>query len=367
MLDSADGRPVSSNDWLGVLADDLSGAAEIAGVAWRYGLSAEVTTDVAPWVATGVQTDVCCVDANTRLLSPDEAAARTAWITAQLAAAGASRLYKKTDSVLRGHVRREVDAMLGATGRQTCMLCPANPGRGRIVSGGRYMISGVPLDQTVFARDPLHPRTTALVAELLGNPGAHWNIPDVTSRDDLQRCACQLDDATLPAGGAEFFEAILVNRGHRAAGRSVPALAGRRLFVCGSPAAWAAGRAAEAGRHHVAAVQLSSRAALDAARELDDRGQVLLAIGDCSGEPLALSVRLADAVGELLARAHLDLIFVEGGATALAVLQRLGWTRLRAWGELEPGTVVLEESTGQLPRLVIKPGSYPWPEGVWAG
>ena len=53
-----------------VLADDLSGAAELAGIAFAHGLSAEVQREFAP--ATEIQ--VIAIDTDSRHLSPPTAA-----------------------------------------------------------------------------------------------------------------------------------------------------------------------------------------------------------------------------------------------------------------------------------------------------
>ena len=57
-----------------VLADDLSGAAELGAVAHEHGLSAEVQTAFDP----SATADVLLVDLDTRLATAEEAAARVA-------------------------------------------------------------------------------------------------------------------------------------------------------------------------------------------------------------------------------------------------------------------------------------------------
>lgn len=354
-------EPPVSRRIIAVLADDLSGAAELAGAALRYGLTAEVTTQTGEPSAA----DVCCINADTRTLPMEDAIARTARFAADLCAARPKLVFKKTDSLLRGHVAAELNAILRQTGQPRALLCPANPGRGRIVRAGRYYVDGVPLDQTMFAHDPTHPRRTAMIRELLGPTDACVQTPDTLSQQDLRAYADLVDATTIPAGGIEFFEAILASRGHRLVEHHAPRLDGNRLFVCGSPAAWSIGRSAQAAHHGIATVRLDPAAAVRCAAWLVSQGQVQLAIGDCAGEPQAFGESLASAVAEILSSARVDLVFLEGGATATAVLNRLGWTRLRASAEIAAGTVLLEDVRGRLPRLVIKPGSYPWPDAVW--
>src|SRR5688572_7906414 len=59
---------------IAVIADDLSGAAELAGVACRHGLSAEVQTVFSRFS----NADVICVDTDSRSLSSAKAAEKVA-------------------------------------------------------------------------------------------------------------------------------------------------------------------------------------------------------------------------------------------------------------------------------------------------
>ena len=57
------------------------------------------------------------------------------------------------------------------------------------------------------------------------------------SVEDLKSLASQIDLKTLPAGGADFFVAILETRGLKDVGRPVSVeVSGKQLFVCGSAA-----------------------------------------------------------------------------------------------------------------------------------
>jgi len=66
-----------------VIADDVTGAAELAGVALARGLRAEVQTAFDP----GSNAEVVCVDTDTRLLPADEAAKRVAETARKIVAA----------------------------------------------------------------------------------------------------------------------------------------------------------------------------------------------------------------------------------------------------------------------------------------
>src|SRR5258708_5172924 len=149
---------------IGVIADDLTGAAEISAVSLRYGLRAEVVVEGRP----SGQADVVCIDTNSRSCAAAEAGRRAASAARLLSEAGASWIYKKVDSVLRGQVAAEVEAVLKEIGLHVALLAPANPGLGRVIRDGWYFVGGKPIHETEFARDPEHPRTSANVLEMLG-------------------------------------------------------------------------------------------------------------------------------------------------------------------------------------------------------
>ena len=123
---------------IGVISDDLTGAAELGAVGLRYGLAAEIVAGEGAIAAS----DLVCVDTNSRSTSREEAARRTAAAARQLNAAGAQWVYKKVDSVLRGHVVAEVEAVMKAFGVDRALVVPANPLLGRIVRDGRDYVRG---------------------------------------------------------------------------------------------------------------------------------------------------------------------------------------------------------------------------------
>src|SRR6185369_4965941 len=123
---------------IGVIADDLTGAAELGAVGWRHGLNAEVI--VSGEISESV--DVVCVDTDSRSCRPEEAGRRAAMAAAKLRQAGARWIYKKVDSVLRGQVTAEVEAIMKELGVNRALLAPANPSLGRVIQEGRYFVRG---------------------------------------------------------------------------------------------------------------------------------------------------------------------------------------------------------------------------------
>ena len=246
---------------IGVIADDISGAAEIAGVGLRLGLRAEVLLKGRP----SGEADLVCVDTDSRNCTASEAARRAAAAAKLLRRAGAKWIYKKVDSVLRGQVAAEIQAVRRKFKLKSILLHPANPSLGRTIKDGKYFIHGRLIHQTEFARDPAHPRRTADVAKLLsrtptfpiqvckpGAPRAETGviICESTSARDVKSWVRKTHPEMLLAGGAEFFAALLAARLASANQRVVPetrargSRAGRSRLTRPTAPAWNSSSAA---------------------------------------------------------------------------------------------------------------------------
>jgi len=368
-----DVRPPRTPDPVVVLADDLSGAAEIAGIAFGRGYTAEVQRQFEP--ASGAE--VIVVDTDSRALSPEAAATRVEALTRAVITARPAWIYKKVDSVLRGNVRAEIEAVLQALGTSIAVLIPANPSRGRTIAGGRLLIDRVPLDQTAFRNDPEHPRNLSGVGELLGRSDRIF-VPDVGTVADVAQLAARLHASTLPAGAADFFSALLDERG-AGQGRASPTaqpVSIRRpaVLVCGSRVAWETRlRQCTAAGIPILLVpeRIEDVAALVrcAANELAARGALAVAIGDVFNygrESNELLSRLATVVAVLLELFPVATILAEGGATAAAIAERLAWNRFCVVQSAPAGVGVLQpDDAAAAPLLLIKPGSYAWPDEIW--
>ena len=81
-----------------VIADDITGAAEIAGVCLRYGLKVSFGIDTIP----NEVADVCVVATDSRSLSESEAYAVHSKLAADIYKQNPAFVFKKCDSVLRG-------------------------------------------------------------------------------------------------------------------------------------------------------------------------------------------------------------------------------------------------------------------------
>ena len=381
-----------------VIADDFTGAAEIGGVALRYGLRVEVQSTF----HADTDVDLICVDADTRWRTPAEAARRTAQVANLCRAAEFTQIFKKVDSVLRGQVASELAALMDAFGKARAVLVPANPSLGRKIVDGEYQIKRVPLHQTSFAQDPEYPATTSNVRSILGPakdmsvcilrtdqemPAQGIIIGEAGSHADVVHWAHRLDRFTVPAGAAEFFGAFLETNGFVLIKHNPnldAATRGNALFVCGSISEYSRSFCRRCEQCGIPVLRMpmdlfdvnvppeSSIEKWVAAtvRALEDHTEVMVAIDRplCRdpGLPQRLSSYVGTAVQQILQRRAIDLIFVEGGATAVALIRQLGWQRMRARHELAPGVVCLQAEGTSGPLLTMKPGSYAWSDEMCA-
>src|SRR5205807_4603019 len=221
-------RLLTRDQMIGVISDDLTGAAELGGVGLRYGLPAEIVVAGEP----SGKAELVCVDTSSRSCPAEEAASRTAAAARLLRAAGANWIYKKIDSVLRGHVTIEIEAVMKELGLNLALLVPANPLLGRVIRDGRYYVRGKPIHETEFALDPEYPRKSAAVKDLL-SPSSSFRVQllrwpaampesgivigEAGAPLDLQRWAASHTSRMVAAGGAEYFAALVAAAGHKAA------------------------------------------------------------------------------------------------------------------------------------------------------
>jgi D-threonate/D-erythronate kinase len=362
-----------------VLADDFSGAAEVAGVGFRYGLSATVQLDS----RTAPGCDLSVLDLDSRSRSPAEAVRLVRSVLDKDHCA-----FKKIDSVLRGHVFGEIQPFLESGRYSRALVVPFNPDLGRTIKAGVYRINGRPIAQTPFRQDPEFPALTSEVASMLGAGAEAVCVCRVSdtfadsgtivgegeTHEELRAWAKRIDQRTLPVGAAPFFAAWLESRGRRVVARPSQKAGERVLVLSGTTSRvvdWR--RARKKGEVCVlplpdAAFEGGSHESLrgwasDVVGALDSSGFAVASIGGARLLDRSESPRLAGYLAELatsvLARCRIDQLWLEGGATASAVIRRLGWMSLTVVGELAAGVVQLRPVSGG-PLVTVKPGSYPW-------
>lgn len=147
----------------GIIADDLTGAADTAAALARPGAPVRAWLGPRP---LGPVASAVAVTTDSRHRPADQAATTTRASAAALRAAGATLLYKKIDSNLRGNIAAELAAAMEIADGPV-LLAPAFPQRGRTTVGGVQLIDGVPVAETEMGRDPQAPARCSDVVRLL--------------------------------------------------------------------------------------------------------------------------------------------------------------------------------------------------------
>ena len=202
-----------------VVADDFTGAAELAGIALRYGLSLKIC-GVNEIEATCSNENGCIVNTNSRSLEKKLALAQTKKTIAAIMQYQPSLLYKKIDSVLRGYVIDELKVQMELMGKSTALVVPSNPSLGRTIKDGVMYIQGVPVADTDFCNDPEFPITKSKVVAMLNDNSVHVVEPNsiltagilvasVNTAVDIENFAKHVHDTEVLAGAGDFFTALL--------------------------------------------------------------------------------------------------------------------------------------------------------------
>jgi uncharacterized protein YgbK (DUF1537 family) len=107
----------------------------------------------------------------------------------------------------------------------------------------------------------------------------------------------------------------------------------------------------------------------DVLEALSKSGRVIIAILQpvVHDSKLAKNLRMGTAtlVRIIFSAAKINELFIEGGATAEAVLHKLQWQTFDVIGQYAPGVVQMRVLGGQDNYVTIKPGSYLWPDRIW--
>jgi len=370
-----------------VIADDITGAAEMAGIALRYNLSAIVADDV----SDAKNTDVLIVYTNTRSMSKREAARIMYDLTEKALLQNPDLFYKKTDSVLRGHVLAEMDAQLKALGLKKALLVPVNPALGRVISQGVYYVNDQPVHETSFSYDPEFPITSSRVEEMLAEENIpaqvipkkksnNWEgiaVGEASTVEDLKEWANTNDGSMLLAGGGSFFNALLATK-HMESGQS------DRRTTLSSPLLLVSGTTFQKNVERIKGYSsivsympdnifsASGNAAVDLSKwadevieKLNKNKKAIVAIDNSQnkkGDADLLRERIAEVTRLVFEKINISELLIEGGSVAYTIVQKLGWKSFIPTQELEQGIVRMHVLGQSNIHLTIKPGSYEWPE-----
>jgi len=161
---------------MGVIADDFTGATDIAGFLVSNGLrtvQVNGVQDVRPLVG---QVDAVVVSLKIRSNPAGEAVEQSLAALRALRQAGAERFFFKYcstfDSTPDGNIGPVTDALLRELGTDFTVACPALPVNGRTTYHGYLFVNGVPLHESGMRHHPVTPMTDANLMRLMEGQSA---------------------------------------------------------------------------------------------------------------------------------------------------------------------------------------------------
>ena len=406
---------------LGVIADDFTGATDIAGMLVKGGMRTIQTIGVPPQGTIPEDVDAVVVALKTRSIPAKEAIAQSLAALQALQAAGCVRFFFKYcstfDSTDAGNIGPVGDALLDALKAKQAIYCPAFPENGRTIFFGHLFVGDVLLSDSHMRHHPLTPMTDASLVRVLARQTAHkvglvplkqvqsgsaalraaldklaasevrHVIVDAVADTDLGIIGEAVGDDVLVTGGSGValgLPAAYRRRGlvqHRPNADTLPKAGGASAVIAGSCSAATLGQiAAFTGPHLALDTDAICRGepvgekALAWARDRLGNGPVLLSASDRPEAVKALQAKYGvekssqaiektmAALARGLVTAGVGRLVVAGGETSGAVVGALDVTALRIGPEIDPG-VPWTASVGAKPLLLaLKSGNFGAPD-----
>ena len=411
---------------LGVIADDFTGATDVASMLVRAGMRAVQVIGV-PESAAAPQADAVVVALKTRTVPAPEAIRESLAALRWLQAAGMRQCVFKYcstfDSTPAGNIGPVTEALMDALGAGFTIACPAFPENGRTVFRGHLFVGDELLSDSGMRQHPLTPMTDANLVRVLqaqcrrrvglvrhdvvgqGAAAVRERFAALRSEGISIAIADAIDNADLRVLGAACADLPLLTAGSGLAlglptvyaerGWLTPDARAAELEPAGGSAAVLAGscslatnaqvqRWRQAGRPAFAidprALARGEPVATDAmawARAHLPREAVLIyataPAEDLRAVQSELGAMQAGAlVEDCLAQIASGLVdggvrrlVVAGGETSGAVVQALGVTRLRIGAAICPGvpwTQAEGRSDGSPLHLALKSGNFGGPD-----
>jgi uncharacterized protein YgbK (DUF1537 family) len=168
---------------IGIIADDLTGACDVASCFTPVTGSVEVlVSDYSTWSLTA---DLTVINTQSRDFTSDRCFALLQRIGVLLKSKPV--LFKKIDTALRGPVGAELEGLVKGTENRTAIVAPAIPRIGRTTKDGIQFDQGVPITHTEYANDPVSPVKIAKISQKIQETGnVECVIRDAETDEDLQ-------------------------------------------------------------------------------------------------------------------------------------------------------------------------------------
>src|SRR5262245_65226632 len=156
---------------LGVIADDFTGATDIAGMLVKGGMRTIQTIGVPAKGTIPEDVDAVVVALKTRSIAAKDAISQSLAALKALQTAGCVRFFFKYcstfDSTDAGNIGPVGDALIDALGASQAIYCPAFPENGRTIFFGHLFVGDVLLSDSPMRHHPLNPMTDASLVRVM--------------------------------------------------------------------------------------------------------------------------------------------------------------------------------------------------------
>lgn len=405
---------------LGCIADDLTGATDLANTLARRGMSVVQTIGVPSPGDPIPDAEAIVVALKSRTIPAKDAVALSLQACRWLKAAGARQFYFKYcstfDSTDQGNIGPVGDALVEELDAGLTTVCPAFPETGRTIYLGHLFVGRDLLSDSPMRNHPLTPMRDANLVRVLSRQtrarvdlvpittvrqGAssmsasfgyltrklvRYAVIDAIEDEDLLTLGAACAEMKLMTGGSgaaiglpeNFRRAGLIPK--REAVTPLDPVGGLGAVVAGSSSQATMGQVAAMRAQHPALaleplklaedLDRSVAAALDWAKPKLGAGPVLIHAGGTPKEVAAVQEKLGRArAGELVEQALATIaqglvaagvrrLVVAGGETSGAVVQGLGIKALQIGPQIDPGVpACLAIGTPRL-ALALKSGNF---------
>lgn len=405
---------------LGAIADDLTGATDLALTLSREGMRTVQVVGVPPVGFDYGDAEAVVVALKSRTIPATEAVAMSLQALERLQQAGAKQIIFKYcstfDSTPQGNIGPVTQALLASLGETLTIVCPAFPTNGRTIYRGHLFVGDMPLSESPMKDHPLTPMTDSSLVRLMQAQttlpvglvsldtvtrgpqairetfakakasGTKVLVVDAISDDDLRSIGIAVADMTLITGGSGIAIGLPENfrrqrkLGPRQADAGFDAPAGRAVMLAGSCSKATRGQiqaAIEAGTPvlkidplAIDAGPLTPAHAIEWADQITGAVPLIYSSADPDVVRAAQDKLGRDRAGELVehflgsvATALRDKGFtrflVAGGETSGAVVGALGVSALFIGPEIDPGVPWTRSIGDAKPvALALKSGNF---------
>jgi uncharacterized protein YgbK (DUF1537 family) len=411
---------------LGCIADDYTGASDLANTLTRCGLRTVQTIGVPPDDLKLPEVDAVVVSLKSRSIEASQAVAKSRaaekWLRGRGAAHVLFKICSTFDSTDAGNIGPVMDALRADSGDAIVLVTPAFPETGRTVYQGNLFVGSVPLNESPLKDHPLNPMHDSNLVRVLarqsktkvglvdlaviarGPDAVRAHLADLAARGfgaaiadavferDLETIGTVALDHRVSVGASGIglgLARALVTSG-RVKASAATDISGKPV---GGPAACLAGSCSQATLQQIAkaeqampvlhldpeqvvAGQGETQRALAWAKERIGDGSILIASSSTPDQVAALQARHGrDAAGHAIEQAMADIaeglfqagvrrLVVAGGETSGAVVDRLGLPGFLVGPEIAAGVPVLRAVGAKDGEmlLALKSGNFGGPE-----